>query len=165
MITINGNNLTLEKFIKVARFGEKVKINPNNREAIDKASQYVENIVASCKPVYGINTGFGKLSNVVIEKDHTRELQKNLLMSHACGLGAPYPEEVVRGMLLLRINALVKGYSGIRYEVLEKMLELLNKRVTPVVFSQGSLGASGDLAPLAHMSLPLIGLGEVTYKG
>lgn len=165
VITINGNNLTLERFMKVIRYKAKVKIDPRNIDRIEKARKYVVDIVNQGKPVYGINTGFGKLANVVIEKEHTRELQKNLLMSHACGVGEPFSEEVARGMMLLRINALIKGYSGIRYAVLEVLLEMLNKGVTPVVFSQGSLGASGDLAPLAHMSLPLLGLGEVFYKG
>jgi len=165
VIEINGANLGLMSFIKVARFKEKVAICEENKVLIKKAREYVSNIVESEKPVYGINTGFGNLSSVAIEKREVSKLQKNLLMSHACGVGEPFSEEITRGMMLLRINALIKGYSGIRLEVLEKLLELLNKNVIPVVFSQGSLGASGDLAPLSHMSLPLLGLGEVFFEG
>jgi len=165
LITINGNNLGLDTFIRVARNKELVAIAKENEALTKKAENYVSRIVEDERPVYGINTGFGKLSNVAIEKCEVSRLQKNLLMSHACGVGDPFPEEIVRGMMLLRINALIKGYSGIRMEVLDKLLEMLNKDVIPVVFSQGSLGASGDLAPLSHMSLPLIGLGEVYFKG
>ncbi|NLZ61262.1 MAG: histidine ammonia-lyase [Acholeplasmataceae bacterium] len=163
--TINGTDLDLNAFIKVSRFKEKVAICNNNKPLIEEASRFVRSIVNGDGPVYGINTGFGKLSSVVIKREEAKKLQQNLLMSHACGIGEPLAEEIVRGMMLLRVNALVKGYSGIRLEVLEKMVEFLNKDVVPVVFSQGSLGASGDLAPLSHMSLPLIGLGEVYFQG
>ena len=165
MLKINGNNLDLVAFMKVVRWQEKVAIAEENRVLIDTARAYVQTVVESGKPVYGINTGFGKLSDVVIEKADVKTLQRNLLMSHACGVGEPFDPEIVRGMMLLRVNALIKGHSGIRLEVLEKMLEFLNKNVIPLVFSQGSLGASGDLAPLAHMCLPLIGLGEVLVHG
>lgn len=162
---LNGKNLDLLSFIQVARWNEKVEIDSENIPLIHKARQYVNEIVEAELPVYGINTGFGKLSSVAIDKADVKKLQSNLLMSHACGVGEPFPPEVVRGMMVLRVNALIKGYSGIRLEVLEKLLEMLNKNLIPVVFSQGSLGASGDLAPLAHMSLPLIGLGEVFFEG
>lgn len=165
MLIITGNDLNLMSFMSVARGKEKVVISEANRQAIDTARDFVQGVVASGKPVYGINTGFGKLSDVVIAKSDVNKLQQNLLMSHACGVGEPFHSEIVRGMLLLRVNALIKGYSGIRFDVLEKMLELLNKDVIPVVYSQGSLGASGDLALLAHMCLPLIGMGEVIVKG
>jgi histidine ammonia-lyase len=162
---INGLSLDLESFVKVARFNEEVAICDDNKPLIHEASMFVQEIVRGDKAVYGINTGFGKLSSVAIRREEVKKLQENLLMSHACGVGEPFHNEVVRGMMLLRINALVKGYSGIRLEVLEKMVEFLNKDLVPVVFSQGSLGASGDLAPLSHMSLPLVGLGEVYYQG
>lgn len=165
MIEINGTNLDLMSFMKVARFKEKVAISEENKVLIQKARDFVSGIVESERPVYGINTGFGKLSSIAIAKGEVSRLQRNLLMSHACGVGEPFSEEITRGMMLLRINALVKGYSGIRLEVLEKLLEMLNKNVIPVVFSQGSLGASGDLTPLSHMSLPLLGLGEVFFEG
>ncbi|MDD4184498.1 MAG: histidine ammonia-lyase [Candidatus Izemoplasmatales bacterium] len=165
MYKINGLSLDLESFVKVARFNEEVAICDDNKPLIHEASMFVQEIVRGDKAVYGINTGFGKLSSVAIRREEVKKLQENLLMSHACGVGEPFHNEVVRGMMLLRINALVKGYSGIRLEVLEKMVEFLNKDLVPVVFSQGSLGASGDLAPLSHMSLPLVGLGEVYYQG
>jgi len=165
MIIINGKNVDLDKFIKVARFKEKVAISDESKALVLKARNFVDEVVKSERIVYGINTGFGKLSDVPIKKENVEELQKNLLMSHACGVGSPFSDEIVRGMILLRINALIKGYSGITLETLEKLVEMLNKDVCPVVFEKGSLGASGDLAPLAHMSLPIIGLGEVFYQG
>jgi len=165
MIQINGNNLNLDKFIKVARFHEKVKISKTSIEKVNSARKYIEEVIEKDIPIYGINTGFGKLSDLPINKCDVSKLQKNLLMSHACGVGDAFSEEIVRGMILLRVNALIKGYSGIRLEVLDKLIEFLNKNLIPVVFTKGSLGASGDLAPLSHMSLPLIELGEVFYKG
>ncbi|QMS84805.1 histidine ammonia-lyase [Candidatus Xianfuyuplasma coldseepsis] len=165
MVVLNGNGLQLETFIRIARFHEKVTIAKEQQELVQQANDFVQAVVESEKPVYGINTGFGKLSDVPINKKDTAKLQENLLKSHACGVGNPFSEEIVRGMMVLRVNALVRGHSGIRLEVLEKLVEMLNKNVIPVVFEQGSLGASGDLAPLSHMSLPLIGLGECFYKG
>ncbi|MDD3478062.1 MAG: histidine ammonia-lyase [Candidatus Izemoplasmatales bacterium] len=165
MIVLDGRNLNIEKLVRISRGWEKVKVAPESLEQIQNARSRIEEIVEIGAPVYGINTGFGKLADTPIENGEVSQLQKNLLMSHACGVGNPYSEDIVRGMMALRINALIKGYSGIRMETIMKLMELLNKRVTPVVFEQGSLGASGDLAPLSHMSLPLIGLGEVYYKG
>ena len=165
MILLDGNSLDLNNFIKVARYNEEVSISEKSVEFVNRASKFVESVVENELPVYGINTGFGKLSDVSVDKCDVSELQKNLLMSHACGIGNLFSEEIVRGMMVLRINALIKGYSGIRIETLNKLVELLNKGVSPVVFEKGSLGASGDLAPLSHMSLPIIGLGEVIYKG
>ena len=165
MIVLNGKGLNLENFIKVSRFKEEVKIGKEQIQLVLKAHQYVHDVVKSEKPVYGINTGFGKLSDHSIPKDQVSKLQENLLKSHACGVGTPLADEIVRGMMLLRVNALIRGNSGIRIEVLDKLVEMLNKDVCPVVFEKGSLGASGDLAPLSHMSLPIIGLGECYYKG
>ncbi|MBU1020598.1 MAG: histidine ammonia-lyase [Firmicutes bacterium] len=165
MIILDGSSLDLEKFIKVARYKEEVKISEKSKDLVNAARAFVDEVVESERVVYGINTGFGKLSDVSINKCDVSALQKNLLMSHACGVGSPFTDEIVRGMMVLRINALIKGYSGIRLCTLEKMVELLNKDVCPVVFEKGSLGASGDLAPLSHMSLPIIGLGEVYYQG
>lgn len=165
MIYLDGNSLDLNSFIKVARYNEEVVISESSIELVVRASDFVEEVVQSELPVYGINTGFGKLSDVSIDKSDVGELQKNLLMSHACGVGELFSNEIVRGMMVLRINALIKGFSGIRIETLNKLVELLNKNVCPVVFEKGSLGASGDLAPLSHMSLPIIGLGEVIYNG
>ena len=165
MIKINGSNLDLAKFKKIVFDFETVEIDESSKEKVNLARNYVEQVVESEKPVYGINTGFGKLVDVSIAKKDVSRLQENLIKSHACGVGEAFSEPIVRGMLLLRINALIKGMSGIRLEVIEKMVEFLNKKLTPVVFSKGSLGASGDLAPLSHMALPIIGLGEVFYKG
>lgn len=165
MIILNGSNLNMEKFIRIARFKEEVAISDESVILVNNARAFVDQVVENEIPVYGINTGFGKLSDVPVDKSNVSELQKNLLMSHACGVGSPLTDEIVRGMMALRINALIKGYSGVRIETLNKLVELLNKDVCPVVFEKGSLGASGDLAPLSHMSLPLIGLGEVYFKG
>ncbi len=165
MITLNGSGLNLEKFIRISRFKEEVCIGDEQIKLVNKAHRYVKHVVDSEKPVYGINTGFGKLSDVPVGKKDVSKLQENLLKSHACGVGSPLSDEIVRGMMLLRVNALIRGNSGIRIQVLEKLVEMLNKDVCPVVFEKGSLGASGDLAPLSHMSLPIIGLGECYYKG
>ncbi len=165
MIILDGRSLNLETFMQVARFKEEVMLSKESKVLVQKARDYVDHVVESEKPVYGINTGFGKLSDVPINKCDVSHLQKNLLMSHACGVGSPLSDEIVRGMMVLRINALIKGYSGVRLETLDKLVEMLNKDVCPVVFEKGSLGASGDLAPLSHMSLPIIGLGEVYYLG
>ncbi len=165
MLHLNGNGLTLDKFIKVVREKEKIVISDEQKEAVKKANNMVDKIVEENRAVYGINTGFGKLSQLAIDKEETSNLQKHLLISHACGVGDVFSEEIVRGMMLLRINALIRGNSGIRLEVIQILVDMLNNDVIPVVFSQGSLGASGDLAPLAHMSLPIIGLGECFYHG
>ncbi len=164
MIILNGVDLTLEQLIRITRNYEKVSICKDNIEKVNEAHLFVRDIVENEKKVYGITTGFGKLSDVVINKKDTALLQRNLLISHACGVGDILEEDIVRGMMVLRVNALIKGFSGIRIEVINKLVEMLNKRVYPVVYEKGSLGASGDLAPLAHMSLPLIGLGEVIYN-
>ena len=165
MVRLNGNGLSLERFMKVVRDFETVVISEEQQALVRDANQLVRKIVEDEQPVYGINTGFGKLADVPINKCDTATLQENLLKSHACGVGEPLSEEIVRGMMLLRINALVRGNSGIRLKVVEKLVEMLNKQVHPVVFEKGSLGASGDLAPLSHMSLPIIGLGECFVDG
>jgi len=165
MIIINGSNLNLLNFKKIVIEYEMVEIDKSSKGKVIIARDYVEKVIESEVPTYGINTGFGKLSDVSIDKDNLSKLQENLIKSHACGVGEIFSKEIVRGMLLLRINALIKGNSGIRLEVIEKMVEFLNKDFIPVVYSKGSLGASGDLAPLSHMALPLIGLGEVIFDG
>ena len=122
MIILDGNSLDLNTFIKVARYNEEVSISKESIVLVNRASKFVEGVVESEFPVYGINTGFGKLSDVSINKDDVGELQKNLLMSHACGVGDTFSDEIVRGMMVLRINALIKGYSGIRIETLNKLI-------------------------------------------
>ncbi|MFP4286100.1 MAG: histidine ammonia-lyase [Candidatus Izemoplasmataceae bacterium] len=165
MITLDGNSLTLSDFIKVTRKNEPVCMHESSILKVKRSREIVENIIDSKEVVYGINTGFGKLSDVRISCDDVDQLQENLLKSHACGVGDLLSIESVRGMMLLRVNALIKGYSGIRLETIEKLIEFLNHGITPVVYEQGSLGASGDLVPLAHMALPMIGLGEILYQG
>ncbi len=165
MIYIDGNQLTLEDFIQVSRDKVKVEVTQEAWKNVEASRKVVEKRVNNKDVVYGINTGFGKLSDTRIAETDLSALQKNLLRSHACGSGEPLYLEAIRGMMLLRINALIKGYSGIRRITIEKLLEFLNKDLIPVVYSQGSLGASGDLVPLAHMALPIIGEGEVFLDG
>src|SRR5438128_6358593 len=124
----------------------------------------VEKLVASGKTAYGINTGFGKLASVRISQEQVRQLQVNLVRSHACGVGAPLSEAETRGVILLRANALAKGLSGVRPSVVETLCAMLNRRVHPVIPSQGSVGASGDLAPLAHLAQVIIGEGEAIAR-
>ena len=165
MMVINGSNLDLLGFKKIVLNYEKVEIDESSKVRVNVARDYVEKVIESEIPTYGINTGFGRLSDVSIDKENLSKLQENLIKSHACGVGEVFDKEIVRGMLLLRVNALIKGNSGIRLEVIEKMVEFLNKDMIPVVYSKGSLGASGDLAPLSHMALPIIGLGEAMFEG
>lgn len=165
MITIDGNSLTIEQVLQVARNKEKVKIHQKNKELVDKSAAVVEGFVKKGQVVYGITTGIGSFADVLIPEDHVRELQKNLLMSHSSGTGPLMGDDQVRAMMLLRINALIKGYSGIRWETLQRFLHFLNHDILPQVPQKGSVGASGDLVPLAHMSAPLIGLGQVKYNG
>ncbi|MGA2859180.1 MAG: histidine ammonia-lyase [Candidatus Sulfotelmatobacter sp.] len=159
---INGNDLTLEAVREVANIEARraVLLAPDAREAVDRARTVVDDIVASDKVAYAITTGVGKLSEVRIAGDQIRELQINLVRSHAVGVGEPLAVSETRAMMLLRANSLAKGHSGVRAVVIDTLCEMLNRGVTPVVPSQGSVGASGDLAPLAHLALALIGEGE-----
>lgn len=163
-IIINGNTLTISQFMQVVRYQEEVQLDNEAIIRINQANLYIKNIIASGRTVYGINTGFGKLSDTNIPHDELNKLQENLLKSHACGIGPHLNKEVVRGIMLLRVNALAKGYSGIRFKVINQLIKYLNKDIIPAIPEQGSLGASGDLAPLAHMGLTLVGLGEVYYQ-
>ncbi|HEC81419.1 MAG TPA: histidine ammonia-lyase, partial [Thermoplasmatales archaeon] len=164
MVMVDGNNLTVEDVVKVARGFERVEIDPKVLENVEKSRDVVEKIVGSGKTVYGVNTGFGELARVRISDGEIDDLQRNLIRSHSCGVGGNLPTEMVRAMMVLRLNSLVKGYSGVRFEILNLLLEMLNKKVHPVVPEKGSLGASGDLIPLAHVALAMIGEGEVEYK-
>jgi histidine ammonia-lyase len=157
---INGNDLTLEAVREVANAGRPVLLAPDAREGVDRARAVVDALVANNQLSYAITTGVGKLSDVRIAGEQIRELQVNLVRSHAVGVGDPLPVAETRAMMLLRANSLSKGHSGIRAIVIDRICELLNRRVTPFVPSQGSVGASGDLAPLAHLALVLIGEGE-----
>ncbi|MDL2271609.1 histidine ammonia-lyase [Desulfovibrio sp. OttesenSCG-928-I05] len=165
MICIDGNSLTLEDVIQVARFGQEVTIAEEAKERVRKSREYIDRLVAEERVVYGITTGFGKFSDVHISGEETELLQKNLIMSHSCGTGPLFPEETVRAIMLLRANALSKGFSGVRLETLQGLVDLINHRIHPAIPEKGSLGASGDLAPLAHMVLPLLGMGEAWYEG
>ncbi|WP_422484581.1 histidine ammonia-lyase [Gudongella sp. DL1XJH-153] len=164
-ITINGNDLTLEDVVKVARYGAKVEIDQNQIPKILESRQFVEDALNSGQAIYGINTGFGKFENVPISEEQLDLLQKNLIYSDACGVGEAFDTEIVRAMLLLRANAVCKGYSGVLLRTIECMVDMLNKGVHPIVRSKGSVGASGDLCPLAHMVLPMMGEGEAEYEG
>ncbi len=164
-VFIDGNNLTLEEFIEVTRLGAEVELSEDAVSRVESARALVDKFVDENKVVYGITTGFGKFSDVVITGDETKKLQRNLIISHACGVGNPLDEDIVRGVMLLRANALSKGFSGIRLTTLQTLVEMLNKKVHPIIPEKGSLGASGDLAPLAHMVLVMIGEGEAIYKG
>lgn len=165
MRELDGRSLTLEALQAVVAGGEQVALAPQARQRIEAARQTVEAALTADAPIYGVNTGFGDLANIRIEEDRLRELQRRLLLSHAAGMGEPLADGAVRAMLLLRANALAAGHSGVRPEVIERLLELLNRDMLPVVPARGSVGASGDLAPLAHLALPLIGEGELRHGG
>lgn len=164
-VVINGRDLTLEDIIKVARDMETVEISPEAKEAIQKARSYIEEKLDEGAIIYGLTTGFGKFANIFISKEETAELQKNLIISHTCAMGEAYEQKYVRGAMLLRCNALARGNSGIRLSTVQTMVDMLNAGVHPQIPEKGSLGASGDLAPLSHIALGLIGLGKVEYQG
>lgn len=159
-ILIDGQHLTIEEVVEVARNYAEVVISDEAKAKITKAEQMVKRFIDEERVSYGITTGFGKFSDTVISKEDVGTLQRNLIMSHACGVGEPFSEDVVRAMMLLRLNSLVNGYSGIRLSSVETLLSMLNQKVYPLVYEKGSLGASGDLCPLAHLALVLIGEGE-----
>jgi histidine ammonia-lyase len=159
-VPVDGRSLTLEQFLSVTRDARPVALAPGAAPGIEASRRTVEQAVHAGRSVYGVTTGFGSLSNQVIPAAEARALQLSLLRSHASGTGPALPAEVVRGMLLLRANALSRGYSGVRRDLIERLLELLNRGLVPFVPEQGSVGASGDLAPLAHLSLTLLGEGE-----
>src|SRR5450755_4022805 len=157
---INGSDLTLEAVREVAVARRPILLHPDARAAVDRARAVVDKLVTSNTVSYAITTGVGKLSDVRIAGEQIRELQVNLLRSHAVGVGEPLAIAETRALMLLRANSLSKGHSGIRAVVIDTLCEMLNRGVTPMVPSQGSVGASGDLAPLAHLALALIGEGE-----
>jgi len=164
-VVLDGKSLTIEQVEAVARHGAPATLARTARDRMTASRAGIEARIAAGEVIYGVNTGFGRLADVRIPADQLAQLQRNLLRSHACGVGEPFPEDAVRAMLLLRANVLAGGYAGARPVVAERLLDLLNAGVHPVVPSQGSVGASGDLAPLAHLALVLIGEGEATYQG
>jgi len=167
-LVLDGEHLTIEQVVEAAYADPGEVTFALSAEAIARvvrARQAVEQFVAEGRVVYGITTGFGAFKEKLIPAEQVRELQRNIIMSHAVGVGEPFPTPVVRAMMLIRANALAKGHSGIRPHVLDLLLRMLEAGVHPIVPIQGSLGASGDLAPLAHMALVMIGLGEAEYRG
>ena len=155
MIQIDGHHLNLDEIIRVARRNESVSLNPAAEKAIDRSQHWLAGIAAEDKAFYGINTGLGSFSTKRIPNGESARLSRNLILSHAVGCGPVLPIDVVRAAMLIRANALTKGFSGIRLEIVKTLLLMLNKGVTPIVPSQGSLGSSGDLIPLAHLCLVL----------
>jgi len=165
-LPLDKSTLTFQQVKNLLKYKQLVSITYSAHEAILKCREYLDKkITSSDELFYGINTGFGFLQNVKIEKEQLETLQKNLLLSHGCGLGDEVPQEIVKLMLMLKIKSLSYGFSGIGIEVVKRLMEMFNNEVLPVIYTQGSLGASGDLAPLSHMSLPLIGEGEVRING
>ncbi|MDA9161937.1 histidine ammonia-lyase [Crocinitomicaceae bacterium] len=163
---INNQYYTLEDFENVLSSACRIELGENAREAVLKCYNYLhEKLDSESNIIYGINTGFGSLCNTVIGNHELEQLQLNLVRSHACGIGAVVSEDITKRILLLKAIGLSKGHSGVQIETIEQILFLYNENILPVIYEQGSLGASGDLAPLAHMSLSLIGEGEVMYKG
>ena len=163
---ISDKELSINDVHRIIIEGKKLRIGEDARKAILKCREYLDSKMADIDhPVYGVTTGFGSLCNISIAPDELSKLQHNLVMSHACGTGDTVRPEIVRIMLLLKIQSLSYGHSGAQLETIERLVDMFNNDILPVVYQQGSLGASGDLAPLAHLSLPLIGMGEVIYKG
>ncbi|MBI4839477.1 MAG: histidine ammonia-lyase [candidate division NC10 bacterium] len=164
-VLLDGERLTLDDVGRVARQGEAVSLDPAARPKVEAARRVIESALADGRPIYGVSTGFGPLSDVFVGAADREALQRNLLRSHAIGIGDPIGEAETRATVLLRANVLAKGYSGVRPEIIDLLCELLNRRVHPIIPERGSVGASGDLAPLAHLALVLIGEGEARYRG
>ena len=165
MVILDGKSLTLPEVIRVAVDGEAAALSEAGKEQIKRSRKIVDKILEEERPVYGVSTGFGDFSTVFIKKEERSKLQKNLIMSHATGVGPHLAPEVVRAAMLLRANSLAKGYSGIRLETVEMLLTFLAKGITPAIPCKGSVGASGDLAPLSHMVLVMLGEGEAYVDG
>ena len=163
---ITNKLLQLEDLQSILSEDKALQLSDDSVQVIQKCRTYLDKKVSETKqPIYGVNTGFGSLCNHSISDDDLSQLQANLMMSHACGMGDRVPDEIVKLMLLLKIQSLSYGNSGVQLITVQRLVEMFNNNIVPVVFQQGSLGASGDLAPLAHLSLPLIGMGEVVYDG
>lgn len=165
MVVLTGSSLTLDDVRRVVFQNEQVVLCDRQRDKLKKNRKIVEEMLQDKKVMYGINTGFGKLSDHRISDEDLEALQLNLIHSHACGVGEPFDEKISKTMVLLRANALAQGYSGIRVELVQSLINLVNANICPVIPQQGSLGASGDLAPLSHLALVVMGEGEVFYQG
>ncbi len=164
-IVLSGNDLTFDQFINAVRNGCQVMLSEDAGVKVIKARESIHRALSSKRVIYGLTTGFGALSDVVISKEQTKQLQKNILMSHAAGVGDYLDEETARATLLLKMNDFAKGHAGIKLETLKTLVEMFNKGVYPLMPGKGSVGASGDLAPLAHMALVLVGQGQAFFKG
>lgn len=163
---ISSDVLSLENLQEIISHGKKLSLSEEAKINIAKCREYLDDKMSkNDDPIYGINTGFGSLYNIKISNENLSKLQENLVKSHACGTGAEVPHDIVRMMLLLKIQSLSYGYSGVQLITVERLIDFYNNDILPIIYEQGSLGASGDLAPLAHLSLPLLGLGEVFYEG
>lgn len=163
---ISSNLLSQEQIAEILLCQKKIALSEESKINIQKCRTYLDHKIASnAAPIYGINTGFGSLCNIKIESQNLSKLQENLVKSHACGTGREVPPEIVKIMLLLKIQSLSYGHSGVQLATVERLIDFYNNDILPVIYELGSLGASGDLAPLAHLSLPLLGLGEVQYQG
>ena len=164
-VVLDGHSLTLEALVAIARFGARVELSGEAREAMARSRALAEKIAGEKRVAYGITTGFGDFATVAVSDELSSQLSTNLILSHCTGTGEPYSREQVRGMMALRANALCVGLSGVRPVLVEMLVDMLNRDVTPVIPQKGSLGASGDLAPLSHMGLVLLGRGEAFYGG
>lgn len=163
---ISAEHLSIERVGEIIYNGYKIELSDDAKQRIERCRNYLdEKIASNPEPVYGVTTGFGSLCNVSVSKDQLTQLQINLIKSHACGTGERVPNDIVKIMLLLKIQSLSYGYSGCKLDTVQRLVDFFNNGVYPIVYRQGSLGASGDLVPLAHLCLPLIGLGEVEYEG
>ncbi|MDY6789819.1 MAG: histidine ammonia-lyase [Thermodesulfobacteriota bacterium] len=164
-ILLGFDNMTIEDLVAIARDGAGVQLTKGSEQRIVNTRKLIEKLVEEEKPIYGVTTGFGALSDVTIPKKDAGQLQNNILMSHAAGVGRPLEEEIVRAIMALRIKDLARGHSGIRLETVLQLIRILNAGICPVVPEKGSVGASGDLVPMAHLSLVLLGMGEAFYQG
>lgn len=163
---ISAEHLSIERVGEIIEKGYKLELGDDARQRIQRCREYLDKKIAENKaPIYGVTTGFGFLCNVSVSAEELEQLQVNLMMSHACGVGDRVPNEIVKIMLLLKIQSLSYGFSGCKLDTVERLIDFFNNDVYPIVYMQGSLGASGDLVPLAHLSLPLVGLGEVEFEG
>lgn len=164
-VILTSNGVSIEDVINVAKNNYILELSEEVKEKINKSREVVDRYVEEEKVIYGITTGFGKFSDIYIGKEDTAQLQTNLIISHACGVGEPLKEHIVRAVMMLRLNALSRGFSGIRLSTVEQLKNMLNAGIHPIIPEKGSLGASGDLAPLSHMVLGMLGLGQSFYKG
>lgn len=163
---ISAEHLSIERVGEIIKKGYKLELGDDARQRIQRCREYLDKKIAENKaPIYGVTTGFGSLCNVSVSAEELEQLQVNLMMSHACGVGDRVPNEIVKIMLLLKIQSLSYGFSGCKLDTVERLIDFFNNDIYPIVYMQGSLGASGDLVPLAHLSLPLVGLGEVEFEG